>query len=251
VDEGCRTARLEIEKALELDPNSAEAFAALGWLQGHYDWDWAEADRSYQRALAIDPGNADVVQQSSSLAATLGRFDDAIALDQRAAVLDPLSATVHYYYAIHLYYAGKFDTAIAAFRKALDVNPEYPAAHAGMAVIYVLRSQPKLAFEEMGKEPEPFWKLYGSTLANYAAGKEKEADQLLAEMIQKNGDSAAIQIAEVDAYRGKIDSAFSWLDRAYAQRDGGLSEIKGDPLLKNLEKDPRWTAFLTKMRLPI
>jgi hypothetical protein len=57
-------------------------------------------------------------------------------------------------------------------------------------------------------------------------------------------------IAEVYAYRGEADRAFEWLERAHAQRDGGLAETKGDPLLKSLERDPRYAAFLKKMRLP-
>jgi hypothetical protein len=60
-----------------------------------------------------------------------------------------------------------------------------------------------------------------------------------------------IQVAEIYAYRGDRDKAFEWLDRAYRQRDGGLSGMKGDPLLLNLEHDPRWTAFLNKMKLPL
>ncbi|HEY4492510.1 MAG TPA: tetratricopeptide repeat protein, partial [Acidobacteriota bacterium] len=169
----------------------------------------------------------------------------------RAADLDPLGATVHYYSGIHLYYAGKLEEAEAAFQKALEINPEYPAARTMLSVVYLLKSQPELALEQLEKEPEPFWRLYGQALAYYAAGKGSQADTTLAELIEKYRDVGAIQIAEVNAYRGKIDSAFEWLERAYAQRDGGLSEIKGDPLLKNLETDPRWAAFLKKMRLPL
>jgi len=54
----------------------------------------------------------------------------------------------------------------------------------------------------------------------------------------------------VYAFRGEADRAFEWLERAYAQRDSGLAEMKGDPLLKSLERDPRYAAFLKKMRLP-
>ena len=251
LDEGYRTARLEVEKALQLDPDFGEAHAALGWIQSHYDWDWTGADRSIQRALVLDPGNASVVRKASSLAATLGRFQDAIALDQRAAELDPLSVAVHYYHAIHLYYAGQLEAAETAFKKSLEVNPEYPAARANLSVVYVFQSQPQLALAEAAKEPEPFWRLYAQALANHAAGKATEADQLLSDLIQEHGELAAIQIAEISAHRGKIDSAFEWLERAYVQRDGGLSEIKGNPLLKHLETDPRWNAFLKKMRLPL
>ena len=251
VDDGYRKARQEVEKALELDPNLAEAHAALGWIKSHYDWDWAGADESYKRAMELEPGNANVVRHAAGLAATLGRFDETIALDRRAADLDPLSITVHYYAGIHAYYAGKLNDAEAAFRKALDLNSEYPAARASLSIVYVLQSQPEKALTELQKEPEPFWRLYGLALAYHAAGKKKEADMALAEMIEKHQDVGAIQIAEVHSYRGEIDPAFEWLERAYTQRDGGLSEIKGDPLLKNLERDPRWTVFLKKMKLPI
>jgi len=66
----------------------------------------------------------------------------------------------------------------------------------------------------------------------------------------KNATDSAFQVAEVYAFRGETDRAFEWLERAYAQRDGGLLQIKGNPLLKSVEHDPRYAAFLKKMRLP-
>jgi hypothetical protein len=77
------------------------------------------------------------------------------------------------------------------------------------------------------------------------------ADAALAEYIAKYQADDAFQIAEVYAFRGEADRAFEWLERAFVQRDGGLSEMKGNPLLKNLERDPRYAAFLKKMRLPL
>jgi len=72
----------------------------------------------------------------------------------------------------------------------------------------------------------------------------------LRELITKCHASHAHQTAEVYAFRNQSDEAFAWLDRAYAQRDGGLIETKVDPLLKNLDRDPRFTAFLKKLNLP-
>jgi hypothetical protein len=69
-------------------------------------------------------------------------------------------------------------------------------------------------------------------------------------LIAKYHADAAFQIAEVYAFRGEADRAFEWLERAYTQRDSELSLMKGDPLLKSLERDPRYAAFLKKMRLP-
>jgi hypothetical protein len=72
----------------------------------------------------------------------------------------------------------------------------------------------------------------------------------LRELIAKYHASDAYQIAEVYAFRNQSDEAFEWLDRAYAQRDSGLIETKVDPLLKNLHSDPRYAAFLKKLKLP-
>ena len=70
-------------------------------------------------------------------------------------------------------------------------------------------------------------------------------------MIEKDQSDAAFQIAEIYAYRGEADKAFEWLERAYKQRDAGLTLMKGDPLLRNIERDPRYRAFLQKMKLPL
>jgi Tfp pilus assembly protein PilF len=86
-EEGYGKARAAVERALALDANQAEAHAAMGWIKTLYDWDWAGADASYQRALALELGNAEVVRGAAFLAAALGRFDDAVALDRRAVEL--------------------------------------------------------------------------------------------------------------------------------------------------------------------
>ena len=104
---------------------------------------------------------------------------------------------------------------------------------------------------EIEQEPSPLWRMYGLALAYHALGRKKEADAALAEFIAKYQADGAFQVAEIYAFRGEADRAFEWLERAYAQRDGGLTEIKGDFFLKSLERDPRYIAFLKKMRLPV
>ena len=84
----------------------------------------------------------------------------------------------------------------------------------------------------------------------YALGRKKESDAALSELVAKYHAGGALQIAEVYAFRNQSDEAFEWLDRAYAQRDGGLIETKVDPLLKSLHNDPRFAAFLKKLNLP-
>jgi TolB-like protein/Tfp pilus assembly protein PilF len=249
---GYRMARQEVEKALELDPNLAEAHAALGRIRKYYDWDWSGADAAFKRALELEPGNAMVVRGAAGLAATLGRFDEAIDLGWRAVELDPLSATIRDSLGGHAWRAGRLDVAEAAFRKALELQSEYPGAHMSIGRVHLTRSNPAAALDEMEQEEEPFFRRYGLALAYHALGKKTEADAYLGELLVKDRDDSAYQIAEVHAFRGLANEAFAWLERAYAQRDPGIPEmIIGDPLLESLEADPRHRAFLEKMRLPV
>jgi serine/threonine-protein kinase len=248
--EGSRKARQAAEKAIELDPSLAEAHAALGWILTIHDWDWAGADAAYKRALELGPGDATVSRRAATLAGTLGRFDEAIRLDRRALELDPLNVAAHNSLGLHALYAGRLDDAEAAFRKVLDLDPEFPGAHMFLGQVQLQRSDPGAALREMEREKEPLWRRFGLALAYHALGQKQDADAAFAEFLAKHEDEAAFQVAELHAFRGEADRALAWLERSYAQRDGGLAEMKGDPLLRRLERDPRYAAFLDKMRLP-
>jgi eukaryotic-like serine/threonine-protein kinase len=249
--EGYGKAREEVYKALELDPNLADAHSALGRVRKTYDWDWSGADAAYKRALELEPGSVTFVTRAGSLAATLGRIDEALRLERRAVELDPLSLTAHSDLGLAAWYAGRLDEAEAAARRILELNPEFSTAHQLIGRISLARSMPEAALEELQREKDAGWRRQGLALAYYALGRRKEADAALSELIQKDKEGFAFQIAEVYAFRGENDKAFEWLERAYAQRDAGLVVMKGDPLLKGLESDPRYGAFLNKMRLPL
>jgi hypothetical protein len=84
----------------------------------------------------------------------------------------------------------------------------------------------------------------------HALGRKSESDAALRELEHNLADDGAYQIAQAYAYRGDLDKAFEWLERAYKQRDGGLTEIKGDRLIDNIKGDPRYRALLRKLKLP-
>jgi len=251
VAEGYRKAREEAEHALALDSNLAEAHMAMGDIKRFYDWDWTAADASYQRALTLEPGNVRVILATAALARTLGHSEEALALNRRAVELDPLNANSQGALGNDAYLAGRPEEAAAAFRKELELNPESPLIHNSLAWVYLAQARPQQALAEMELEKEPIWRLYGQALAYHALGRKKESDAALKELTAKYWESWAYQIAEVYAFRGETDKAFEWLDRAYTQRDSGLIYVKGDPLLKNIKRDPRYAAFLKKMRLPL
>jgi serine/threonine-protein kinase len=86
-------------------------------------------------------------------------------------------------------------------------------------------------------------------MIEYSLGHQDKSQQALDQLIATSAQYGAYQIAEVYAWRGQKDQAFQWLERAYAQHDGGLTEVKIDPVLASLRTDPRYQAFLVKMKL--
>ena len=249
VEEGDRKMREATQRALELDPNLAQAQLASATLKMFYDQDWTGADAAFQRALALEPGNDEALVGAAWLAATLGHLDDAVVLNRRAVELNPLSPAAYVDLTIHATFVGRFDEAVAACNKALELDPAYPRIHWQLGVIDLLRSRRQEALAEMNLEADPTFHLQGLALAYHALGRARESDAALTEFIAKSR-GAPYQIAEVYAFRGEGDRAFEWLERAYSEHDSGVTAVKGDPFLKSLRSDPRYPSLLKRMRLP-
>jgi len=184
------------------------------------------------------------------LAATLNRFEDALPLSRRAVELDPLLPSAHYVLAFNAWWAGRLDEADTAARKGSELDPHFPWLHMVLSRVYLAKSRPLEALSEAELEGAPVFHWQQLALAYYALGRKSESDRALAELVSTYTTTAAFQIAEVYANRGDVDAAFKWLERAYSQRDGVLTFVKGDPLLASLEPDQRYVAFLKKMGLP-
>lgn len=251
VEDGFRQGRIAAERALTLDPASAVAHSIIATIKSLHDWDWAGADASIQRALALDPQGARTLRSASSLAATMGRFSEARELAGRAVSADPLSAASWTALSQIAPAAGRFDEALSAATKALELQPNRPSLYSVRGIAYLAKGKTTEALIEFEREVEPLWRDQGLALAYHALGRKQQADQALAGFIQKYAQDGAFQVSELYAFRGQPDRAFEWLERAYAQRDAGLAGIKGDFLLKGLESDPRYIAFMKKMRLPV
>ncbi len=249
-EEGHRLAREAVERALALNPNLAEAHTQMGRIKQQIDYDWAGAHASFQRAVALDPGNPEVVRTAAGSAAVLGRFDEALPLHRRAVDLDPLNADSWESLAETEFFMGQLDQAEADCKKAVEANPDVVAADMVLSQIYVIQGRPQDALPEITLVRDDPTRAVLYAIAYHALGRKKESDAALSELIAKYHASGAYQIAEAYAFRNQTDKAFEWLDRAYGQRDGGLIETKVDPLLKNLHSDPRYSALLKKLNLP-
>jgi tetratricopeptide (TPR) repeat protein len=249
-ESGSRQARDAAQRALGLDPALVEAHTAMVFILTGFDWDWTGADAEVQHLLATDSGSAEALYSAGLLARILGRFDQAIGFYRQAIARDPLNASLHNNLGLALYYAGRWTESETEFRKLLALQPTIRAGHAHLSKVLIALGQPDAALAAITEEPSEAWRAIGLPLAYHALGRRNESDAALRALTEGFASDWAYQIAEVHAFRGDMDQAFKWLDRAYAQRDAGLSEMKGDPLLKTLEADPRYAAFLQKMRLP-
>jgi TolB-like protein/DNA-binding winged helix-turn-helix (wHTH) protein len=248
--EGHRRAREAVERALELNPNLAEAHAQMARIQRQGDFDWDGADNSIRRALDLEPGDPAILQSAASSAATLGRFDEALRLAHRAVDLDPLSPGSWECLSENEFLVGHFDEAAAHSKKALDLSPDAWPGPFLLSEIYVMQGRPQDALPEIELIRYDVQRAFLYPIAYYALGRKKESDAALSKLITKYHASNAYEIAQAYAFRNQSDQAFEWLGRAYAQHESSLIETKVDPFLKRLHNDPRFAAFLKRLNLP-
>jgi TolB-like protein/DNA-binding winged helix-turn-helix (wHTH) protein len=248
-EEGHRRAREAVGRALALNPNLAEAHAQMGRIKQQVDFDWAGADASFQRAIALEPGDPGIVRLAASSAAMLGRFDKALQL-RRAVDLDPLNAESMESLGEEEFWTGQLDEAARDIKRGLELSPDAWPGPMLLSQIYVMQGRPQDALPEIQLIRYDAYRVWLYAIAYHALGREKESDAALRELVAKYHTGNAYQIAEVYAFRNQSDEAFEWLERAYAQRDDGLIGTKVDPLLKNLHFDPRFDMLLRKLNLP-
>ena len=242
-------ARAAAQRSLDLEPDLAEGHAELGWIRMTYDWNWREADVSYARALELAPGSRPIVTAASLLADNLGRRDTAVALARRGVELDPLNAIACGNLGLRCLNAGLLEEAAAALDRALELNPQCGLVYWALGTVYLEQGCPEEALGAFEREEMESLRLLGLTSAQHALGRRLESAAALQELVDKGASDSAFQIAQAFAYRGEADTAFAWLERAFVQRDPGLSNMQHDPLLRNVHADPRWLPFLQKMRL--
>lgn len=247
---GYQRAQAAAAKAVELGPDDPKGYGARGFIRFNSAWDWAGAQADFEKAIALDPGDARFQVRYADLLATLGRLTEAIAAIRKAITLDPLRSTGWNFLAQYLSSAGDFAAAHEANRRSFEISPESTPALETLATLQLTEGHPQDALATFRKVDFEGPRLAGIAMAEYTVKDPKASQQALDELIAKHAGDSAYQIAEVYAWRGDKDEAFEWLERAYAQRDSGLTILKYDPQLDSLRGDPRYQAVLRKMNLP-
>lgn len=246
---GFEIARASALRALEIDPELPEAHVALADVRTSFDWDWAAAEASLQRALSLRPGDANIRLRLAELKWTLGQIDDAIVDIRQVVEQDPLNWLAQQRLAQGLIHNGRYEEAIRVYDRVEEADPSRIALYWSRGYLWLQQGNYEKAREEFAREPLPFLRLTGNAIAYHHLQQRDKAAEALQELISTAGESAAFQIAIVYAQWGDANNAMSWLQRGYIIRDPGLQYVTVIDLFGPIEDDPRFQAFVRKMGL--
>lgn len=251
-------ARAAALKALTLDDTLAEAHTSLAFVYWHYDWNWAAAEKEFQRALQLNPSYATAHQWYSFYLVSQGGLDQALDEIGHAQEMDPLSLIINTDHAELLYYAQHYEQAIEQAKKVVEMDPSFALARVILAWSYLAKLQYEAALEQSNEGVRisaGISNLEAIPAITYAAmGETAKARDLLFQMKAKSErlhtEELWTGIAQVHALLGEKDQAFAWLERDFQNRDGGLTLIKVMPFVDSLRGDPRFADLIRRIGLP-
>ncbi|HEY0658126.1 MAG TPA: protein kinase, partial [Pyrinomonadaceae bacterium] len=243
-----------IAKALEIDPELAEAHTVAGMNAATYDWDWTTAEREFKKAIELDPNLAVAHYRYAWVyLSPMGRHAEAIAEMKRAMALEPLALTQGANYAAVLLYAREFDPALEQAKKTYDLDPNHPAGRSWMCHILNTKemySESFLISEKTLQTDSPM--LAQAAFAYAKSGQRQKALEIIKRW--KEGEKTKYVmnywVAVVYAALGERDAAFAELEKSYQARDWFLQRLKTDPFMDNLRDDPRFNDLVKRIGLP-
>ncbi len=244
-------ARAAALKALELDPNLAEAHTSLALITENFDFDWQSAEKEYRRAIGLNPNYATAHHWYAEYLALMGRFDEALAESERARELDPLSLIISADKGIILLYARRYDDAIAQFRSVEEMDPTFSRGHMVVAA-YIEKKQFAEALAALGKwDDDGSWTWAWRAFAYGRSGQDALARQALEKVRQRYQREHMSLDPLVWAYvgTGNHDEAFIWFDKAYADHSNLLTSLKVNPGFDGLRADPRFQTLMRRVHL--
>ncbi len=242
-------ARETVQRALSLEPDLPDALYPRAMIETNFDYDWKGAAETLRKALALAPQDPALLMEAGNLAQARGEVTQGLDLFRRAVALDPVNAQARAFLAGSLLSLGHHEEARAEYARVIELNPSAPNSHAGVGLAYLLEGKFEEASTASQQDAADWARLFILSCVRWAQKRVPESDTALTELIAKTGETAAYQVAEVYGYRNDRDKAFEWLERARRQHDAGMPGLRVDPLLKNLNDDPRWDAFLRTMGL--
>jgi serine/threonine-protein kinase len=246
-------AKAAVGRALQIDSGLAQAHAVLGHIKYACDYDWAGAEAELKRAIELNPNSGEAYDFYGLLLSSLERYDEAIAMQRRAHELDPLAHRMDL--VTTLLRSGRYDEALRAVTRVLEVEPHLALAHLTLGWVHLLTGKPDQGIAAMQRAVSlsPDSTLYLAQLGQAFArvGRVEDARNVLhrLEELQRQRYVSPYHMAYVHTGLGEHDRAMDWLERAYEERAGGVFGVKGSFLFAPLRSLPRFQALLRKMNL--
>jgi TolB-like protein/tetratricopeptide (TPR) repeat protein len=253
-EQGLPRAREAALRALELDPRLSEAHTVIAFTHLQ-SWEWGSVERSFVRALELNPSNADAYMKYSTYLTGMGRHDEALAAVQKARRLDPLSLGLRFGFTSNCLFAGRYDEAAESAQATLDLQPEHWLGH------YHLGNARSL--QERYAEADPLLRravelsrripLALTALGRNEAllGREEEARGIVAELEEMSSRMfvAPSALAPPLFALGEVDRALDWLEKGVAIRDQNLALLAVNPQYLPLHSHPRFRSLLVRIGL--
>jgi len=242
-------------RALEIDDSLAEAHTMMGVIQVN-EYDWKGAEKSFLRAIEINPGYAYTYNLYSFSLAYLGRFEEAETLIRKAIELDPYNLNIARTYGRILSIAGKDEQAIDVFEEIRKINPNFTAVSYNLALIYLEKSEFERARIEIQREKGThttwnpvFDAVEGIILAK--EGRRDESRQILENLLLRSQTVhvSPYWIAALLFALGNVDQGFVWIEKAYREKDFFVRWLNVDPLFRGVRSDSRFKNLVNKMGL--
>ena len=253
----CTKAASNAAWAVLLDEESAEAHTSLAHVKSTQDWDWAGAEREFQRAINLNPRYASAHHwYAMSCLVPLARLDEAMEELLRAQALDPVSSIISREIAVTHYYKRDFDLALEQCDHTIEQNPHFSAAYWTLGLVQDEREdfeEAIAAFQRAIQLSPPSPRVLGSLGRTFArAGKPRQAHRILDELgeLAKKRYVSPFELATIYFALNQLDHGFQWLTRAYQDRCFELLAIKVDPKFDAVAGDARFAELFSKLGLP-
>jgi DNA-binding winged helix-turn-helix (wHTH) protein/tetratricopeptide (TPR) repeat protein len=231
-----------VNKALELDPNLAEAYVSRGFVSGVYDWDPLASEKDYLRAIELEPSNEAAHWLYALNLSNRGRFDDALAEIEIARTIEP-AATMHMWHRGQiLYSARRYDEAIKQWQQAIDLDDRPQQPYAWLSRVYEIKGDYASAYQLFLKREERSPRR--DRLEIYQKVYETEGWIGVKKELAESLGVQYFDLARLYALQGEKDAAFEALNKAIEKREWFIVTLNVEPAFDNLRGDPRFDELL-------
>ena len=250
-------AKAAAQQALEIDPTLAEAHTFLAYSLVIYDWNWVEGERSFKRAIELDPNNSTAhFRYGQIYLGSTGRLDEALAEIKRGLDLEPLDINMGATLAWGYFVAGQNDKALEQAKKTYDLDPVHPIGRWMLSQAYTnVGMYPEaisLTEQWLQTDPTNQFALRDAGIAYAKAGRRDKAEEMITRFreIGKTQYIPTCRIASIYGTLGDRDKAFEELRKAFEVRDWELYRLNADPYWNSIRDDPRFREMLKRLNLP-